>query len=380
MILSWLTSAGNNLVEKTKNPFLGTFTLVWLARNWELVFALFNFDDSYNLDSKIEFLSERIKYDTFWTEVWWNIVWTFTVLVLTYLLINIARAISNLFEKRLSPLIYKWTDYKSLVPKSEYQSILDRMNDLQVRLEKEIQERLKAQSERDEYEEKYNIQILENSGSEDSTVPIENPAEKNESIEYSKEIRDLVGGFTIEDLEYTLNLVKNQNPIWFNVKYEAIAHNLFEKGYFENQRKEENGTRYDLSKKGENLISSFSNNSEFLTLSKSTNSPDVTHSISGQIQKIKSDLRKVKEEPLDNIFAELKKYKKKQQGDFLYVMNSSLTNLPIDTESYIEILGDLIRWNLIQKIDADEKGDIYATTDLGVRFFNFYQNKTLPPK
>ncbi|MEP0985315.1 hypothetical protein [Ekhidna sp.] len=102
MLFSWFTSAGNNLLERSKNPFLGTFTLVWLARNWELVFALFNFDKSHTLEKKIKFLSERIQYDTFWTEVGYNILWTFIVLILTYLLVNITRVISNLFEKRLT--------------------------------------------------------------------------------------------------------------------------------------------------------------------------------------------------------------------------------------------------------------------------------------
>lgn len=156
MILSWLTSTGNNIVDKTKNPFLGTFTLVWLARNWELVFALFNFDKSFTLEKKIEFLSERIQYETFWTEVGRNVFWTFIVLILTYLLINIARAISNLFEKRLTPIIYKLTDYNSLVPKSEYQGALTRMNDLQERLDKAIQKKVKLQGERDKLEEEVN--------------------------------------------------------------------------------------------------------------------------------------------------------------------------------------------------------------------------------
>lgn len=274
MILSWLTSAGNNIVDKTKNPFLGTFTLVWLARNWELVFALFNFDKNYKLDDKIQFLSERIQYETFWTEVGWNVFWTFIVLILTYLLINIARAISNLFEKRLTPIIYKLTDYKSLVPKSEYQGVLTRMNDLQERLDKEIQEKLRLQNERDELEERVNKQGLE-------LVEIQNH-EMNKNINelnkdiihsrYLESISTLIDEFSISDIHYTLDLIKDGNPIWKGVKYEIIGERLLELGFFNNKTITEEGTSYEITKEGEDLynelVGEIKNRSETLNDSK----------------------------------------------------------------------------------------------------------------
>lgn len=149
MIGNTLTSFFDNLATRSKNPFLGTFAIVWFCRNWELVFALFNFDESFTLQKKINFLSEKVQYDAFWPELGANIGWTFTVLIITYVLINIARGITNLFEKRLTPLIYKWTDYGSLVPREKYQDIIYRMEDLQGRLDKEVQEKIKIQVERD---------------------------------------------------------------------------------------------------------------------------------------------------------------------------------------------------------------------------------------
>ena len=236
MILTWLTSAGNNIVDKTKNPFLGTFTLVWLARNWELIFALFNFDKSYSLEKKIKFLSERIQYDTFWTEVGYNILWTFIVLILTYLLVNITRVISNLFEKRLTPIVHKWTDYKSLVPKSEYQGVLTRMNDIQERLDKEIQEKIKLQNERDKLEEniqKLNIEIinLEDKPKPEQTEKTESrklfkDSEETLKTDLSEMEQKLVSKYGADKVFYVLDLILKNKTIFQNTEYTEVADTL----------------------------------------------------------------------------------------------------------------------------------------------------------
>lgn len=164
MISSWFSSLGNNFIERSKNPFLGTFALVSLAKNWEPLFALFNFDAAFTLEGKIKFIADRIEIVNFWAELFNSVMWTFLILVLTYFLINAARFITNMFEKRLSPLIYKWTDYKALVPKTEYQNILSRLNDLQEKLDKEVQEKIRIQKERDSFEDqvdKLNLEIIE---------------------------------------------------------------------------------------------------------------------------------------------------------------------------------------------------------------------------
>ena len=154
MIGNALTSFFDNLSTKTKNPFLGTFTIVWLCRNWELVFALFNFDDSYTLESKITFLSERIKYETFWSELGWNIFWTFLVLILTYFLINITRYITNLFENRITPWIYRISAPKQITLLKEYEKLesIHHKNRQEFRLERT--NRINTENERDRLQDK----------------------------------------------------------------------------------------------------------------------------------------------------------------------------------------------------------------------------------
>lgn len=137
MIKDFLISFTDNFKEKTKNPFLGTYLLVWLIRNWNLVYTLFNFDENSTLDDKKDFITNYYTQVDFVANLGINILWAFGLLIATYLLLNISRLIVNLSEKRLTPWIYKITDSKSIVLKAEYERIRAENDDLQLRLDKE---------------------------------------------------------------------------------------------------------------------------------------------------------------------------------------------------------------------------------------------------
>ncbi|EMY3476827.1 DUF3450 domain-containing protein [Flavobacterium psychrophilum] len=137
MIKDFLISFTDNFKEKTKNPFLGTYLFVWLIRNWDLAYTLFNFDKDCTLDDKKTFISNYYKNGDFISNLGGNILWAFGILITTYLLLNISRLIVNLSERRLTPWIYQITDSKSIVLKSEYERIRAESDDLQLRLDKE---------------------------------------------------------------------------------------------------------------------------------------------------------------------------------------------------------------------------------------------------
>lgn len=146
MIKDFLISFSDNFKEKTKNPFLGTYLLVWLVRNWDLVYTLFNFDKDCTLDDKKTFISNYYKNGDFISNLASNILWAFGILITTYLLLNISRLIVNLSEKRLTPWIYQITDSKSIVLKSEYERIRTDNDDLQTRLDKERESKSRLES------------------------------------------------------------------------------------------------------------------------------------------------------------------------------------------------------------------------------------------
>lgn len=146
MIKDFLISFSDNFKEKTKNPFLGTYLLVWLIRNWDLVYTLFNFDKDCTLDDKKSFIISYLKGNDFIENLAINILWSFGLLITTYALLNISRLIVNLSEKRLTPWIYKITDSKSIVLKTEYERIRSENDDLQFRLDKERESKLRLEN------------------------------------------------------------------------------------------------------------------------------------------------------------------------------------------------------------------------------------------
>jgi len=137
MIKDFLVSFKDNFKDKTRNPFLGTYLIVWLIRNWELVYSLFNFDNHLKLVDKIDFIKEFYTKNEFLINLWTNVYWSLGLLILTYLLLNISRLITNLSEKRLTPWIYKITDSNSIVLKTEFNRIRSDRDELQIRLDHE---------------------------------------------------------------------------------------------------------------------------------------------------------------------------------------------------------------------------------------------------
>lgn len=246
---------GNNVVERTKNPFLGTFALVWLARNWELIFALFNFDKSYTLETKLQFLSDRIQYGSFWSELGWNVLWTFTILIITYALINAARAISNLFEKRLTPLIYEWTDYKSLVPKEEYLRLNQRISDLEIDLEREQEKRYKAEAKVKELEDRESQKLEQLKYPRLANLPdeMEEKSENPEPVEERSGLNSnedkLINRYGRKDVENALSLALNELEASTDIEL-TISNDLYKLGYMDSRFH----NRYYISDSGKDFL------------------------------------------------------------------------------------------------------------------------------
>lgn len=137
MIKDLLVSFRDNFNEKTRNPFLGTYLFVWFVRNWDLVYTLFNFDNEQKLKDKVDYINNYYAQNDFLNNVWTNVYWSFGILVLTYILLNISRFIVNLSEKQLTPWIYKITDSNSIVLKSVYEATRTERDELQTRLDQE---------------------------------------------------------------------------------------------------------------------------------------------------------------------------------------------------------------------------------------------------
>ena len=120
MIKDFLVSFKDNIKEKTTNPFFGTLTIVWTVKHWKFVYSLFNFDDSATLDTRLTFIETYFKDESFWSYLLSPVLLTFAVIIGSYTLINLSRLIINIFEKKVTPYVYKVTDSSSIVLKQDY--------------------------------------------------------------------------------------------------------------------------------------------------------------------------------------------------------------------------------------------------------------------
>jgi hypothetical protein len=218
MIKDIFLSFRDNFKEKTTNPFLGTYLIIWMIRNWELVYSLFNFDSQDTLEIKVEFIKEYYKNNSFIEGVFWNIVWTFGILIITFILLNISRAIVNLFEKQLKPWIYKLTDSKSIVLKSTYETIRNERDDLQFRLDKERDSKSRLESRIKSLEE----EILEREKAVTEKEEEKNiePNESNESSEFQV-IFDKLNNLKLID-DFKAVAVKSKKAESISIKHPNI--------------------------------------------------------------------------------------------------------------------------------------------------------------
>ncbi|OXA83479.1 hypothetical protein B0A56_01445 [Flavobacterium columnare NBRC 100251 = ATCC 23463] len=202
MIKDFLISFTDNLKEKTRNPFLGTYLLVWLIRNWELIYTLFNFDNDCNLNEKKEFIFSYYKKNDFITNLFTNILWSFGLLILTYALLNLSRFIVNLFEKKLTPWIYKVTDSNSIVLKETYDKLKSENNILELNLEKERESKGRLQIEISKLEKK-----IEDSNSFTNSISVEN----NEQNKIGDETELMFK--KIKEKDWLINYINNTTTV-----------------------------------------------------------------------------------------------------------------------------------------------------------------------
>ncbi|MCZ4410670.1 hypothetical protein O3Q51_17775 [Cryomorphaceae bacterium 1068] len=157
MIKDIFFSFRDNLREKTSNPFLATYFIVLILRNWALIFTLFNFDDDCTLDEKILIIKGYYFSKNIIQELLINVLWTFGALIVTYLLLNFSRIIVTLSEKRVKPWLYSKLDVSSIVMKETYEIVRNQRDELQVRLNQEREAKSLLESE---------IKVLEESNRE----------------------------------------------------------------------------------------------------------------------------------------------------------------------------------------------------------------------
>jgi hypothetical protein len=207
MVKDTLNSVLDNIKERTTNPFLGTLLVVWIIRNWTLVYGLFNFDKGFTLDKKLKYIADHYQSQAFVPNLLIVVAITFLVLVSTYCMLTLGRLITDTYDKFVLPYLSKITDKSSIVLKTEYKALEEVVKQLEIRLEEERLAKVAAQTERDKADEK----LYKHLNPQTETISIEGENELNSTF---KRIETKFNDETqIESLNNILNSIQTKRSI-----------------------------------------------------------------------------------------------------------------------------------------------------------------------
>lgn len=206
MVKDTFNSILDNIKERTTNPFLGTLVVVWLFKNWKLVYSLIYFDTKLTLQDRLKYIEVYFKDTSFTWNLIHTIFLTIGILVVTYLLLSLSRLLSDTYERILLPLISKWTDQSSIVLKTDYQKVIEQVAQLEEKLEKERLSKAELKSQRDSIDERY-VKLLAEAGTDSKEDDIDTSAYRSVSNDFKmkgfddvvdKVLYDIEAGFPIE--------------------------------------------------------------------------------------------------------------------------------------------------------------------------------------
>lgn len=253
MIKDFFDSFTDNIREKTRNPFLGTYAIVWLIRNWYVVYMVFNFDKECTIDDKLRLITEYFERNPFWINVGININYTFGILIGTYVLLNLSRVIVNSFEKNVTPWIYKITDMSSIVKKEEYDVAVKRINELNAVIEEERNKRYKLQEAYENSKQELDsVKIsLSDYMEQVKKYKISEREEKNKISSIEKYYNKIVEESLLEDFVKLVSYVRKGSAV--NKTYKPM-NRFLELGFFKSTNSVGDNSKYILTNLGEELM------------------------------------------------------------------------------------------------------------------------------
>jgi len=153
MSITALSDFFSNIKDKLTNPFFGTLIIVWLTRNWEVVYAIFNFDKNSKLGDKILFINNYFAQKSFWAELSINVGLAVLFMIIGYILIVVTRSLSIIVEHNIMPSITDRLINKDVVLKIDYDSVAKERDEYFNKFEEE-RDRVRRFSK--DYEDKSN--------------------------------------------------------------------------------------------------------------------------------------------------------------------------------------------------------------------------------
>ena len=155
--MNFISSFFDNIKDKTTNPFFGTLIFVWLVRNWDLIYTIFNFDIDCNLEDKKEFINGYYKDYALGKEMLINISIAFGLMVLSYGLIVISRLVVNVTNHNIIPRMNEKTVSKLVVNKARFETVKKTRDEYFVKIQ-DFEEQVIALQQKNSLLKKTNIE------------------------------------------------------------------------------------------------------------------------------------------------------------------------------------------------------------------------------
>lgn len=114
----------SNIKDKLTNPYFGTLIIVLIIHHWELIFGVFNFDEGFTLDKKLEFVQKYILNNITWKSFLWDALQALVYMFVGYLIVVLTRSIVLFIEFGLMPFITGKIVNKNVVRRTEYDEVV----------------------------------------------------------------------------------------------------------------------------------------------------------------------------------------------------------------------------------------------------------------
>lgn len=157
MIRDIIDSLKDNIIKRVKNPFLGTFTVVFILKNWELFYSLLVFDQAENRISRIETITQYINDagGSFWMLIW-AAIWTLVILSISYIFFDIGIFLSNSNDSIIKPWILKLISKGTKIVSIEDHRLLEKKyQDVSDQLKEEKKKRFESDREKEAIEKEF---------------------------------------------------------------------------------------------------------------------------------------------------------------------------------------------------------------------------------
>lgn len=221
----------SNIKDKLTNPYFGTLILVLIIHHWELIFGVFNFDEGFTLDKKIEFVKSYIVNNITWKTFLLNALQAMLYMFIGYIVVVFTRSIVLFIEFGLMPFITGKIVNKNVVRRTEYDEVVkereqyfdqyEEQRNYVRNFSKTIDEQTEQLKQKDENLLKQTDTISETITKLDSTKK-ELESAKNESSKKSLQIDSLKNSIVSLEKENGnyLEKVKGYEHLHFNEKSE----------------------------------------------------------------------------------------------------------------------------------------------------------------